>query len=163
MGVNLLMQVEFKKQYLDEYDLRPLVKAVYNLFDDYNYKKAIAQEYLDSIYQHRISDKPEYSKYHKKVDTTYNTVEKREKVVNYLKDFDKKLDYLLSTLSEDERKVYKYSIIAREKDNVVRDEICKTDKTYYLIKKSCYVKFALRFGLVDGFTKNVFATISLFD
>lgn len=157
------MQIEFKKKYLDEYDLKSLVKAVYNLFDDYNYKKAISQEYLDSIYQHRITDKLECLKNHKIIDKTYNVVEKREKVVKYLNEFDRKLEHLLSTLTDDEKKVYNYSILARLQDKVVRDEICKTDKTYYLIKKSCYVKFALRFGLVDGFTKDVFTTISLID
>lgn len=157
------MQVEFKKKYLDEYDLKAIVKAVYNLFDDYNYKKAIAQEYLDSIYQHRLTDKPEYSKYHKKIDSTYNTVEKREKVVNYLNEFDRKLEFLLSTFTAEEMKIYNHSVIGREQDKQIRDRICKTDRTYYPIKKSCYVKIALRFGLVDGFTKDVFATISLFD
>ena len=157
------MQVEFKKKYLDEYDLKAIVKAVYNLFDDYNYKKAIAQEYLDSIYQHRLTDKLEYSKYHKKIDSTYNTVEKRDKVVNYLNEFDRKLEFLLSTFTAEEMKIYNHSVIGREQDKQIRDRICKTDRTYYPIKKSCYVKIALRFGLVDGFTKDVFATISLFD
>lgn len=157
------MQVEFKKKYLDEYNLKPLVKAVYNLFDDYNYKKAISQEYLDSIYQHRITEKVEDLKYRRKIDKTFNVVEKREKVVNYLEEFDRKLEHLLATLTDDELKIYKYSILAREQDKVIRERICKTDKTYYLIKKSCYVKFALRYALVDGFTKDVFATISLFD
>lgn len=157
------MKVELKKKYLDEYDLKVIAKAVYNLFDDYNYKKAIAQEYLDSIYQRKSNNEPVYSKHRKKIDSTYEIVKKRERVVKYLDEFDRKLDYLLSTLTADELKIYTYSVLAREQDKQVRDRICKTDKTYYPIKKSCYVKLALRFGLVDGFTKNVFATISLFD
>jgi len=159
------MKVELRKRYLDEYDLKVIAKAVYNLFDDYNYKKAIAQEYLDSIYQRKSNNEPATacSKYRKKIDSTYEIVKKREKVVKYLNEFDRKLDYLLSTLTADELKIYTYSVLAREQDKQVRDRICKTDKTYYPIKKSCYVKLALRFGLVDGFTKNVFATISLFD
>lgn len=159
------MKVELRKRYLDEYDLKVIAKAVYNLFDDYNYKKAIAQEYLDSIYQRKSNNEPApaRSKYRKKIDSTYEIVKKREKVVKYLNEFDRKLEYLLSTLTADELKIYTYSVLAREQDKQVRDRICKTDKTYYPIKKSCYVKLALRFGLVDGFTKNVFATISLFD
>lgn len=157
------MKVELKKKYLDEYDLKVIAKAVYNLFDDYNYKKAIAQEYLDSIYQRKSNNEPVYSKHRKKIDSTYEIVKKRERVVKYLDEFDRKLDYLLSTLTADELKIYTYSVLAREQDKQVRDRTCKTDKTYYPIKKSCYVKLALRFGLVDGFTKNVFATISLFD
>lgn len=157
------MQVEFKKKYLDEYDLKAIVKAVCNLFDDYNYKKAVAQEYLDSAYQHNLSYKPEYSKYHKKIDSTYNIVEKRDKVVNYLNEFDRKLEFLISTFTPEEKVIYTHSVIGREQDKQIRDRICKTDKTFYPIKKSCYVKIALRFGLVDGFTKEVFATINLFD
>jgi len=157
------MKVELKKKYLDQYNLKILVKAVHNLFDDYNYKEAIAQEYLDEIFERRLNDNPEYSKYRKKKDTTYDTVRKRDKVVKYLNEFDRKRNHLLSTLTSDELKIYNYCVLAREQDKQVRDRICKTDKTYYPIKKSCYVKLALRFGLVDGFTKNVFATISLFD
>ena len=71
--------------------------------------------------------------------------------------------YLPADLTDDELKIYKYSILLREQDKQIKDRICKTDKTYYPIKKSCYVKVALRFSLVDGFTKNVFSTISLFD
>ncbi len=157
------MRVEFKKKYLDEYNLKTIARAVYNLFDDYYYKKAVAQEYLESIGNYRFSNDKEYSKNHRKVDSTYKTVEKREKVVNYLNEFDRKLEHLLTSLTDDEMVIYKHSILGREQDKVVRDRICKTDKTYYLIKKSCYVKFALRFSLVDGFTKDVFATISLYD
>lgn len=157
------MKVEFKKMYLDQYNLTKITKAVHNLFDDYNYKKAVAQEYLDSIYQHRLKDKPEDLKNKNNNDTTYSTVEKRDKVVKYINEFERKLEHLLSTLSPDEMIIYNYSIICREQDKQIRDRICKTDTTYYPIKKSCYVKIALRFGLVDGFTKEVFATISLFD
>ena len=157
------MRVEFKKKYLDEYNLKTIVRAVYNLLDDYYYKKAVAQEYLESIKKCSFSSDKEYSKNHRKVDSTYKTVEKREKVVNYLSEFDRKLDHLLTSLTDDEIVIYKHSILAREQDKIIRDRICKTDKTYYLIKKSCYVKFALRFGLVDGFTKEVFETISLYD
>lgn len=157
------MKVEFKKKYLDEYNLNKITKAVHNLFDDYNYKKAIAQDYLDSIYEHRLKDKPEYRKNKKKYDSTSTTAEKRTKVVNYLDEFDRKLDFLLTTFTPDEMKIYNYSVLNREQDKQVRDRICKTDTTYYLIKKSCYVKIALRFALVDGFTKEIFATISLYD
>ena len=155
------MQIELRKKYLDEYDLKAIVRAVYELFDDYNYKKIVAQDYLDSVYQNQLIDKPDISKTNKKTDTVFSIVEKREKVVNYIQEFDKKLNNLLSTLTTDEMTIYKYSILAREQDKEIRDRICKTDKTYYPIKKSCYVKFALRFGLVDGFTKKVFETINL--
>ena len=157
------MRVEFKKKYLDEYDLKKVVRAVNNLFDDYYYKKAVAQDYLESFQKHRIMNENVSAKNHRKTDLTYNIVEKREEVVSYLHEFDKKIENLLINLSDDEIKIYKYSILAREQDKVIRDKICKTDKTYYLIKKSCYVKFALRFNLVDGFTKDIFATISLYD
>ena len=119
------MKVEFKKMYLDQYNLTKITKAVHNLFDDYNYKKAVAQEYLDSIYQHRLKDKPEDLKNKNNNDTTYSTVEKRDKVVKYINEFERKLEHLLSTLSPDEMIIYNYSIICREQDKQIRDRICK--------------------------------------
>lgn len=158
------MKVLLRKKYLDEYDLKQIVKAVHNLFDDYNYKQSIAQEYLEGLLCHQLIDRPEHLTKHRKSDPTQKSVEKREKVVKYLNEFDTKLSFLLDNkLTPEEIKIYKYCILEREQDKVVRDRICKTDKTFYPIKKSCYVKIALRFGLVDGFTKNVFATISLLD
>ena len=155
------MKVLLRKMYLDEYDLKPIVKAVHNLFDDYNYKKTISKGYYDESLKHLLSYKPEDSRHKKKSDSTLKAVENKEKVDKYLKQFDKKLEYLLETFTDDELKVFKYCVLARVQNTEIRDRICKTDKTFYPIKKSCYVKLALGFDLVDGFTKNVFATISL--
>ena len=155
------MKVLLRKMYLDEYDLKPIVKAVHTLFDDYNYKKTMSQGYYDESLKHLLSYKPEDSRHKKKSDSTLKAVENKEKVDKYLKQFDKKLEYLLETFTDDELKVFKYCVLARVQDKEIRDRICKTDKTFYPIKKSCYVKLALGFDLVDGFTKNVFATISL--
>ena len=155
------MKVLLRKMYLDEYDLKPIVKAVHNLFDDYNYKKTISKGYYDESLKHLLSYKPEDSRHKKKSDSTLKAVENKEKVDKYLKQFDKKLEYLLETFTDDELKVFKYCVLARVQDKEIRDRICKTDKTFYPNKKSCYVKLALGFDLVDGFTKNVFATISL--
>ena len=155
------MKVLLRKMYLDEYDLKPIVKAVHNLFDDYNYKKTISKGYYDESLKHLLSYKPEDSRHKKKSDFTLKAVENKEKVDKYLKQFDKKLEYLLETFTDDELKVFKYCVLARVQDKEIRHRICKTDKTFYPIKKSCYVKLALGFDLVDGFTKNVLATISL--
>lgn len=155
------MKLLLRKIYLDEYDLKPIVKAVHNLFDDYNYKKTISKGYYDESLRHELSYKPEDSRHRKKTDTTLETVQKKEKVDKYLNEFDRKLNFLLETFTDDELKVFKYCVLGRVQDKEMRDRICKTDKTYYPIKKSCYVKLAIGFDLVDGFTKNVFATISL--
>ena len=76
--------------YLDEYDLKPIVKAVHNLFDDYNYKKTISKGYYDESLKHLLSYKPEDSRHKKKSDSTLKAVENKEKVDKYLKQFDKK-------------------------------------------------------------------------
>lgn len=155
------MRVLLRKIYLDEYNLKPIVKAVHNLFDDYNYKKLISKRYYDDTLRHLLSYKPEDSRYENKTDSTLMAVQNKEKVDKYLDGFERKLEKLLETFTDDETRIFKYCVLARAQDQEVRDRICKTDKTYYLIKKSCYVKLALGFDLVDGFTKNVFATISL--
>ena len=157
------MKLLLRKMYLDEYDLKPIVKAVHNLFDDYNYKKIISKGYYDESLKHEISYRPEDLRNRRNSDFTSKSIEKKEKVDKYLKEFDKKLEYLLETFTEDELKIYKYCVLGRIQDKEMRDRICKTDKTYYPIKKSCYVKIAIGFDLVDGFSKEVFATISLFN
>ena len=92
-----------------------------------------------------------------------NNIQLKEDVEIYLNQFDKKLEHVKERFTDEELTIFKYSVLARASDKEMRDRICKTDKTYYPIKKSCYVKLALSFDLIDGFTKKVFKTISLFD
>lgn len=155
------MKVVLKPEYLQEYNERQIVAAVYNLFDDYNYKKLILKGYFDDTSNHDLNYKPEDLRYRKNSDYVSSKSEEKEKVQAYIDKFEKKLNIVLEKLTDEEKIIYKYSIRQRLRDKEIFDKVCKQDKKYYQIKKSCFVKFALSFDLVDGFTKNVFATISL--
>lgn len=157
------MRVLLRKMYLDDYDLKMVVKAVHNLFDDYNHKKLIVKGYFDGDLQHGLYDDPSDKRYKKKKDSVSDAAVLKEEVKVYLDLFERKLENIKERFTEDEMLIYKYSVLARLPDKAMRDKICKTDKTYYPIKKSCYVKLALSFDLIDGFTKTVYKTISLID
>ena len=51
--------------------------------------------------------------------------------------------------TEDEMLIFEYSVEKQEKDAVVQEVIRRYDKPYYNIKKSCYLKIYLTFGLND--------------
>lgn len=157
------MRVLLKKKYLDEYDLKSVVKAVHNLFDDYNYKKLIVKGYFDGDIRHKLIFRDEDPRSNKPGDSVSSNIQLKEDVEIYLNQFDKKLEHVKERFTDEELIIFKHSVLARASDKEMRDRICKTDKTYYPIKKSCYVKLALSFDLIDGFTKKVFKTISLFD
>ena len=52
-------------------------------------------------------------------------------------------------MTNDEKIIYEYSIEKKETDSVVQSIIKKYGKTYYHIKKSCYLKIYLYFNLDD--------------
>ncbi len=158
------MKALLKKQYLDEYNLRQITKSVFNLFDDYNYKKAVAQDYIDSQYSHPMSDHLDDTRNKRgQKDAVYDVVVRRSKVVKYIESFDMKIKSLKNDFTTEELIIFEHSIIERESDKVIMDRLAMTDKTYYIVKKSCFVKIALRYNLADGFSKSVFTTISLID
>lgn len=157
------MKALLKKKYIEEYNLKSVTKAVLNLFDDYNYKINISYDYLGKQLNHELYEIPVHSGKSKKQDEISKIVEKRENVLNYINEFDRKLKILKNEFTSEELAIFKYCIIERAMDKEVMDQIAKTEKTYYNIKKSCFVKIALRYNLVDGYSKKVYFTISLVD
>lgn len=155
------MKALLKEPYLDEYRLRPLVRAVHNLFDDYNYKRLLSNNIYDEQLKRPLKFRPEDLSYHRKSDPTAKAIEVKDDVEEFISLFERKLSRLLEEFTDDEMIIYREVILNRMPDNIIRDRICKTDKTYYPIKKSCYLKIALAFELVDGYSKKVYMTISL--
>lgn len=78
-------------------------------------------------------------------------------------DFDAKIKYLKLSLTDDELKIFHYGIEERETDKELMDRISKSYKTFLIIKKSCYIKVALRFSLVRNMEKTIFKAISVMD
>lgn len=142
-GIN--MKALISKKYLDNFDMKKLSKAVFDLFDDYNFICGLVKENMIESSHYSDNSKNKFNSSNEEL----KSVVKRESYVRYLKEFDRKIENLKSTFTDDELKVFQYSIEDRETDKELCDRIHKTYKTYSVIKKSCYVKVALKFNLLS--------------
>lgn len=156
------MRALLKNVYLKNYNTRFLVRLVHDLYDDYNYKRFLSRNIYDSALKKSLLFREEDLSYHKKSDPTEQTFKLKQEIDEFINLFNRKVELMLEEFTDDEKRIYNDCIINRLSDKVVKDRICKTDKTYYRIKKSCYLKVVLCFELVDGYEKNIAtSTISL--
>ena len=157
------MRVLLTKEYIDYFDLKQISKDILKLFDDYNYKVSVAQLYIDCGQHGELSYRGESLSKYRKFSSVEQAVIKREKLMKYIDDFNVKIKNLKLTLTDDELEIFHYAVEERETDKELCDRICKSYKTYYQIKKSCFVKIALRFNLVREKEEMILETISLYD
>ena len=135
------MKALLSKRYLENFDMKVLTKEVEDLFDDYNFICELTdKKMIDNKREEKPLKKGIYS-------IELKHVIKLEDYINYIKEFDARLEALKNSFTEDELMIFKYGIEERERDKEICDRLCKTYKTYYIIKKSCFVKIALRFNL----------------
>lgn len=139
------MKALISKKYLDNFDMKVLSKAVFELFDDYNFICSLVKEHMIEGTSTINNSKSKFNNSSEEL----KSVLKRESYVKYLKEFERKIDNLKTTFTDDELKVFQYSIEDRETDKELCDRVRKTYKTYFVIKKSCYVKVALKFNLLS--------------
>lgn len=142
-GIN--MKALISKKYLDSFDMKELSKAVFELFDDYNFICSLVKAHMIENSNNINNSKNKFNSSSEEL----KSVLKRESYVKYLNEFDRKIEDLKSSFTDDELKVFQYSIEDRETDKELCDRILKTYKTYFAIKKSCYVKVALKFNLLS--------------
>lgn len=146
------MKALLKEEFIKGYDFKKIVKLVINLFDYYNYEKITLNGYIYSPLINNFDEKSGMNKYNNN-DITAKTFETHEKMFKKIEEFEKKVEMVKTTLTDDEIIIFNYSILERESDKIILDRICKTPRTYYKIKKSCYIKVALYFNLINGFKK----------
>ena len=139
------MKALISKKYLDSFDMKELSKAVFELFDDYNFICSLVKAHMIENSNNINNSKNKFNSSSEEL----KSVLKRESYVKYLNEFDRKIEDLKSSFTDDELKVFQYSIEDRETDKELCDRILKTYKTYFAIKKSCYVKVALKFNLLS--------------
>ncbi len=140
------MKLLLPKENLQKYNLRDIVREVYQLFNDYNAKKLMMKAYSEKTLSRTIHlerMKPHHS------DPVFAATLKRERLKAEVEQFNKKLKNLKLTMTEEEKKVFKWCVEDRKTEYELCDLLHKSSKTVHLIKKSCYVKIALHFGLVD--------------
>lgn len=154
------MKALISRKYLDNFDMKELSKAVFELFDDYNFICSLVKEHMIESSNYISDSKNKLNNSNEEL----KSVLKRESYMNYIKEFDRKIENLKTTFTDDELKVFQYSIEDRETDKELCNRILKTYKTYFVIKKSCYVKVALKFNLlsetVDDTLERTFVAIA---
>lgn len=156
------MRALLRNVYLKNYNARFLVNSVHDLYDDYNYQRFLSKNIYDNALKESLCLTEDDLSYSKKSDPTAQTFKLKQDLKKIIRLFDRKVEIMLGEFTEDEKIIYNDCILNRLPDKVVKDKICKTDKTYYRIKKSCYLKVALCFGLVDDYEKkDIISAISL--
>lgn len=153
------MKALLSQKYLLDFDMKILIREVNELFDNYNFICELVDR--NEIIDNKNSLK-EFNSNNFANSIQNKTIEKIESYISYIQKFNRKLEHLKTTLTEDELTIFKYSIEERESDKIICDRICKTYKTYYNIKKSCFVKVALKFNLsVDAVNSTLERTFQL--
>ncbi len=132
---------------VEPFNAKKLYSKVIDIFDEYNSKqfaiRSIAEESLT-----RNQEIREECFQRTKSDPTWKATVKSDKLVDFVNDFDSKISFLKTQFTADEEIIFHYSLEERELDKVIMDKVCKSDHKYYEIKKSCYLKVALCFGLI---------------
>ena len=148
------MRVLLAKEYVNKFYLKELSKRIYKKWDEYNYKVFLAKNYFgkatSTIKEVAISDT------HSVSNPTQSVLIKREELLNEIKKFNIKVKNFKATLTDDEKSIFKYGIEQRLTDEEMADAIAKSLKTTRQIKRSCYVKVALHFNLIQKDDKAVY-------
>lgn len=132
---------------VEPFNAKDLYSKVIDKFDEYNSKQFAIQ----SIAQESLTRKQEIREecfQQIKSDPTWKATVKSDKILDFVNDFDSKIRFLKTQFTEDEEIIFRYSLEERELDKVIMDRVCKSEHKYYEIKKSCYLKVALCFGLI---------------
>ncbi len=147
-----------KLSYIENFNMKKLTNAIFQEFDKYNYEINVAQSYIDSMLG--SGDIQVVSNNRGKSQPVLSIVEKRQKILDEIDAFEKKIKEVKAILSDDELLVFHYSIEERETNAQVSDRMCRSMKTFLHIKKSCFVKVALKLGLTDNLDKIILKTIN---
>ena len=141
------MKVLINEELTESFNSKVLYSKVLRLFTEYNMRQFAIRSKMYSPYEDsttineqtltRISSNGELK-----------NIILNDENLNYILEFENKIEFIKSQLTPDEEIIYKYSIEEGELDKVIMDRLCKSGHKYYEIKKSCYLKIALSFGLV---------------
>ena len=83
-------------------------------------------------------------------DPTSNKVEQIDKYNRFIETIDKTYDLFSNELTEDEKIIYKKTLLSSFTDNDVMEMLClNSPKNYMVRKKSCYIKVARWFDLEE--------------
>lgn len=132
---------------VEPFNAKKLYEEVIDKFDEYNYKQFALQSITETALTRNQRLREECFQ-RKNSDPTLNATIKSDKIFDYVYDFEKKIAFLKSRFTDDEGIIFHLSIEERKLDKEIMYQICKSGHKYYEIKKSCYLKIALAFGLI---------------
>lgn len=141
------MRALLNENSVEKFNAKVLYSKVIDLFDEYNINQLTIQRVAEESLV-RNQELREECFQQTKSDPTWKATVKSEKNFDYVFNFENKIKYLKTQFTDDEAIIFRYSIEERELDKEIMDRICKSEHKYYQIKKSCYLKIALSFGLI---------------
>lgn len=133
------------KVYLEKLDMEKIKRDVLKLFDVYDYMVVLSKQYEAS----KSMNIKEECFVQKKKDPVFEQTARLIRASEYVEKFDKKIEALKETLTEEELIIFQMRILKRKTIADTCNVLGKSYKGMLNIKKSCYVKVALAFGLLD--------------
>lgn len=132
---------------VEPFNTKELYNKVIDKFLDYSLKKIT----INSIAEESLSRNTEI---HEECHTqntsnpTWKATVKSDKLLDEIIEYENKINFLKTQFTKEEQIIYDDSIVERELDKVIMDKVCRDPHKYYQVKKSCYLKVALCFGLI---------------
>lgn len=141
------MKALLRGNVVEKFNSKKLVKDVLNEFDEYlSNVLAIKYNAEDSLVKNWELREESFTQI--KSDPTLKSVIKSDKNIDYVLDFDRKINYIKKHFTKEEEIIFNRSIIERELDKIIMEDLRKTSHRYYEIKISCYLKVGLGLELV---------------
>lgn len=142
------MRGKFNKKYLENYNLKDLSKSIMELNELIFYYRIAIKKYWTN---NKCGDiNATLNSNHNVCDMTGNALMKLENMKRTVERYDRKIKYLKkNVLTDDEWKIFHYAIEQGESSEVIMERINRSEKTYYKIKKSAFLKIALEFNLIE--------------
>lgn len=142
------MKVLINEELTENFNSKVLYSKVLRLFTEYNMRQFAVRSKIYSPYKENTTiNENELTKITRSEE--FKDIIETDENLNYLLEFENRIEFIKNQLTPDEEIIYKYSIEEGELDKVIMDRLCKSGHKYYEIKKSCYLKIALSFGLIN--------------
>lgn len=144
MLIRVLSKTEMAK-----YSTRLVTKKVNDLIEAYN-DVLLAIDDFDIKLSFGERDETSFISSNKISDITGSAVTTKESLKSLVNIFEKRMEYVKKLFTEDEKLIFEYSIEKQRPDLYVQNIVKKYDKTFYSLKKSCYLKIYIYFKLDEN-------------
>ena len=140
------VKAQLSNKYLKDFNMKKCVNIVNDFFDEYNFINAMIESNIFLL----KNDNPEIKIRNYTNSSELAIITKKEELLSYMESINKKINELKESLTDEELQIFEYSIKLRMFDSEIQDIMLKSNNTYYMIKKSCYIKVILKFNLISS-------------